>query len=145
VCVALDGENAWEYYKNDGRDFLKLLYQRLSQTPNLETTTVSGYLKRYPAGEDIKYLKPGSWVYGNLNKWIGSPLKNKAWEELIEARKELEHVEDNISEDKLRMAWKQIYILEGSDWFWWYDDTEEDTFDKLFHMHLSNFYKIIEK
>ena len=35
VCIALDGENAWEYYKNDGRDFLMSLYSKLNNNPNL--------------------------------------------------------------------------------------------------------------
>jgi alpha-amylase/alpha-mannosidase (GH57 family) len=42
------------------------------------------------------------------------------------------------------LAWKQIYIAEGSDWFWWYGEDHAD-FDMLFRMHLSNFYTLIEK
>ncbi|MCX8069413.1 MAG: glycoside hydrolase family 57 protein, partial [Thermodesulfovibrionales bacterium] len=30
VPIVLDGENAWEYYKNDGHDFLRLLYETIS-------------------------------------------------------------------------------------------------------------------
>ena len=49
-----------------------------------------------------------------------------------------------ISNPKLELAYKQIYIAEGSDWFWWYGENHTD-FDQLFRMHLSNFYTIIGK
>ncbi len=149
VVVALDGENAWEYYKNDGWDFLSLLYQRLSASGFLKTVTVSEYLASFPPQNNLAHLKPGSWVSGNFDKWIGSRLKNRAWELLAEARKELEHAAadqgQSAASDKLNLAWKQIYIAEGSDWFWWYGDTEDKTFDYLFRMHLSNFYRILGK
>jgi alpha-amylase/alpha-mannosidase (GH57 family) len=151
VVVALDGENAWEYYKNDGRDFLSSLYRRLSTSDFLKTTTVSEYLEMFPADDNLAYLEPGSWVNGNFNKWIGAKLKNKAWDYLTQARKELEEIQNDDKQlavsdkDKLNLAWKQIYITEGSDWFWWYGDTDDKTFDQLFREHLSNFYHFLNK
>ncbi|MFH1578115.1 MAG: glycoside hydrolase, partial [Candidatus Omnitrophota bacterium] len=145
VVVALDGENAWEYYKNDGWDFLSLLYQQLSVTDFLKTTTVSEYLRMFPAKRNISYLKAGSWVDGNFNKWIGSDLKNKAWDYLVEARQELSGLPDGLEQSVIDLARKQISIAEGSDWFWWYGDTDDDMFDQLFRMHLSNFYSLIKK
>ena len=53
VTVAMDGENAWEYYTNDGHDFLELLYQRLSEAKFVKTTTVAQYLKIHPAKHEI--------------------------------------------------------------------------------------------
>ena len=38
VVVALDGENPWEYYQNDGRDFLEELYNCLDQHEQITTT-----------------------------------------------------------------------------------------------------------
>jgi alpha-amylase/alpha-mannosidase (GH57 family) len=145
VVVALDGENAWEYYKNDGRDFLQLLYQGLSETDFLKTTTVSEHLKTYPPKNNIAYLKPGSWVNGNFNKWIGSKAKNKAWEYLAKAREELEQLSVVSCQLSDSLIWKQIYIAEGSDWFWWYGDTDDQAFDELFRMHLSNLYRLLDK
>jgi len=43
------------------------------------------------------------------------------------------------------MAWKQMYILEGSDWFWWFGEDPTGDFDRLFRMHLKNLYTIIGK
>lgn len=145
VTIALDGENAWEFYANDGHDFLELLYRRLSESDFLKTTTISQYLKTHPAKQQINHLAAGSWIYGEFNKWIGNPHKNKAWEYLEKARQELEVIGRQKTEINLDLAWKQMHILEGSDWFWWYGDVPSGEFDMLFRMHLSNFYKIIGK
>ncbi len=143
VTVAMDGENAWEYYPRDGHDFLELLYRKLSESPFLETSTVSEYLKTHPPRNEIKRLSAGSWIYGNFSKWIGSPKKVKAWEWLALARKELASTEHRTLNTEL--AYKQMYILEGSDWFWWAGEDPDGSFDRLFRMHLTNFYTLLGK
>lgn len=142
VVIAMDGENAWEYYRNDGHDFLELLYQKISESKFIQTTTISEYLKTHRPKSEIKRLAAGSWIYGNFGKWIGNPYKNKAWEWLVEARNKLEEAAKSQNHKVTSQAWKQIYIAEGSDWFWWYGDGEAN-FDRLFRMHLSNFYALI--
>jgi len=142
VTIALDGENAWEYYRNDGWDFLNNLYKSLSEATYLKTITPSAYLEKYPATHNIKHLGTGSWIFGNFNKWLGSPQKNLAWDYLSKARgilEELQEQEKPIPE----IAWKQMHILEGSDWFWWYDEGQSD-FDALFRLHMKNFYKFLK-
>lgn len=150
VAIAMDGENAWEYYRNDGYDFLDAFYGRLEEVDFLKTITVKDYLQKFPAQEKIDSLAAGSWIYANFGKWMGNPVKVKAWEYLALARRELERlsgsgsqVTGHRSQEELRLAWKQMYILEGSDWFWWFGDETEGNFDRLFRIHLSNFYKII--
>ena len=142
VTIAMDGENAWEYYTNDGHDFLELLYGRLQETDFLKTTTISGYLNTHPAKSEIKRLAAGSWIYGEFGKWIGNPHKVKAWEYLAIARNQLQEMIDR-KEEIPELAFKQMYILEGSDWFWWYGEDYPGYFDRLFRMHMANFYKII--
>lgn len=144
VTVAMDGENAWEYYPNDGFDFLNLLYQKLSDSKFARTTTITEYLKKHSAEFEIKRLAAGSWIYAKFDKWINNPFKTRAWECLVQARQELENIECQASSIEKDLAWKQIYILEGSDWFWWYGENHTD-FDRLFCTHLSNFYTIIGK
>ncbi len=141
LTIAMDGENAWEYFTNDGHDFLNLLYQRLSESKTIKTTTVSEYLKEYPAKLKIKHLATGSWIYGNFDKWMNNPYKAKAWDWLLAARKALEERKKDVS----KLALKQMYILEGSDWFWWYGEDPDGSFDKLFRMHLTNLYTLLEK
>ena len=140
VTIALDGENAWEFYRNDGHDFLELFYQRLSHADFVKTTTVSQYLKANPAKRSIKRLSAGSWIYGEFGKWIGNPYKVKAWEWLADARQAIQE-----SKNPTELAWKQMYILEGSDWFWWAGEDPDGSFDRLFRLHLANFYKLINK
>ena len=142
VAVALDGENAWEYYRNDGHDFLALLYKRLSEAPFLKCVTVNEYLSEFPATHSIKRLAAGSWIHGDFGKWIGSPYKNLAWEYLAKARQELDSYPKEAQ--NYALAQKQMAIAEGSDWFWWYGD-DHGYFDELFRMHLANFYTIINK
>jgi alpha-amylase/alpha-mannosidase (GH57 family) len=143
VTVAMDGENAWEYYSRDGHDFLELLYQRLSEANFLKTTTPSEYLKTHPPQNEIKRLAAGSWIYGNFGKWIGNPQKVKAWEWLALARQELANTEHRTLNTEL--IYKQMYILEGSDWFWWAGEDPDGSFDRLFRMHLTNFYTLLGK
>ena len=149
VTVAMDGENAWEYYHNDGWSFLELLYQNLSDCDFLKTTTVNEYIAAHSAKSEIKRLSAGSWIYAHFGKWIGNPYKNKAWEYLAIARKELEQILNSDArealKDKLDLILKQMYICEGSDWFWWYGEEPAGHFDRLFRMHLSNFYTLINK
>ena len=145
VTIAMDGENAWEYYDNDGHDFLNLLYQRLSESDFIKTTTVSEYLRGHGAKSKIKHLCAGSWIYGNFNKWMGNPHKAKAWDWLLEARSKLDKTNEPLTEEALTLALKQIYILEGSDWFWWYGEDPDGSFDRLFRLHLRNFYSIIKE
>ena len=145
VTVAMDGENAWEYYPNDGRDFLELLYEKISDSKFIKATTIKEYLETHESKSEIKRLGAGSWIYGEFGKWIGNPYKVRAWEWLAEARKELENPKLKLESSKLDLAWKQMYILEGSDWFWWYGEDPGGAFDKLFRIHLSNFYQLIGK
>jgi alpha-amylase/alpha-mannosidase (GH57 family) len=142
VTIAMDGENAWEYYPNDGHDFLELLYKNLSEAPFLKTVTISEYLLEHAAKSEVKHLVAGSWIFADFSKWINNPYKNKAWEYLSIARKELEGLP--LTTPNLQLAYKQMYIAEGSDWFWWYGENQED-FDSMFRMHLSNFYTLINK
>ncbi|MBU0548465.1 MAG: hypothetical protein KJ710_06335 [Candidatus Omnitrophica bacterium] len=141
VTIAMDGENAWEFFRNDGHDFLELFYQRISESDFVKTNTINEYLKLNPAKNKIKRLSAGSWIYGEFGKWIGNPIKVKYWEWLVDARKALEQVREPANE----LAWKQMYILEGSDWFWWAGEDPDGSFDRLFRLHLSNFYKLINK
>jgi alpha-amylase/alpha-mannosidase (GH57 family) len=146
VTIAMDGENAWEYFRNDGHDFLELLYKQLSDSKIIKTTTISEYFKKFPPSINIKHLSAGSWIYAEFGKWIGNPHKVRAWEVLAKARQELESIKkQKVANINLDLAWKQMYICEGSDWFWWYGEDPNGDFDRLFRMHLSNFYTIINK
>jgi alpha-amylase/alpha-mannosidase (GH57 family) len=150
VPVILDGENAWEYYKNDGVDFLKELYRRLSEDDTIETVTVSEVFAGIDEVQELPYLFAGSWINHDFRVWIGHAEDNKAWDLLSAARNALvEFQNGNPDADPvaLESAWKEIYIAEGSDWCWWYGDEhsslQDDVFDKLYRSHLSAVYRLI--
>lgn len=149
VSIILDGENAWEYYKNDGHDFLRYLYEDLSKEERLKTVTVSEYLKGYDNGEKLSRLYAGSWINANYSIWIGHEEDNLAWDILADTRDDLSLFEKLNPDKPLAEAWKAMYVSEGSDWNWWYGDehtteTQED-FDELFRLNLMQVYKEIDK
>jgi alpha-amylase/alpha-mannosidase (GH57 family) len=148
VSIILDGENAWEYYQNDGRDFFLYLYERLSGEPGLRCVTVGEYLKEHPARARIERLHAGSWINANFRIWIGHEEDDRAWDLLSQTRDALtDYASRDGDQEKLTKAWEEIYIAEGSDWCWWYGDdhfSENDKeFDLLFRTHLINVYHII--
>ena len=149
LSIILDGENAWEYYKNDGHDFLRYLYEGLSKEKRLKTVTVSEYINEHDKGEPLNRLHAGSWINANYGVWIGHEEDNIAWDYLTETRNDLDIFQKMNPEKNLAEAWKAIYIAEGSDWNWWYGDehsteTQKD-FDELFRMNLMKVYKEIGK
>lgn len=146
VTIALDGENCWEFYEQDGKPFLESLYRQLSQQDNLKLVTVSEFIEQFPPTATINsnQLHSGSWVDGNFTTWIGDPAKNKAWDYLKAARETLaKHPE--ATEENNPKAWEALYAAEGSDWFWWFGEphhsNQDDMFDQLFREHLIALYQ----
>jgi alpha-amylase/alpha-mannosidase (GH57 family) len=62
MTLILDGENAWEHYRNDGKDFLHTLYRRLNDDPAVITVTPSEFLDQFGAQKRIEKLWAGSWI-----------------------------------------------------------------------------------
>lgn len=149
VTVILDGENAWEYYKNDGHDFLRGLYHALSNDSRFKTVTVSEFIKEHDPGEPLYRLHSGSWINANFGIWIGHEEDNLAWDYLAQTREDLEAFAKANPDRDITDAWNAVYAAEGSDWNWWYGDehtteTQED-FDELFRSYLMQVYKVIGK
>ncbi|MBS1913770.1 MAG: glycoside hydrolase [Bacteroidetes bacterium] len=149
VPVILDGENCWEFYLHNGRPFLEALYRLLSESQEIGTTTVHDALAGATAGDarHLHHLRAGSWVGGTFKIWIGHEEDNRAWDALAEAREALLAAHGRLSPDAFAAGMEEIYIAEGSDWFWWFGDenmaSNRDDFDALFRMHLREVYRII--
>lgn len=146
VSVILDGENAWEYYKNDGQDFLNALYRLINDDDRIQSVTASEYLRNHSARNNLETLHAGSWIHGNFAIWIGHEEDNSAWDYLSRTRFDLhEAVKNSASHNE--EAWMNLYAAEGSDWFWWYgDDHITDNareFDELFRHNLMAVYKTL--
>ena len=145
IAIILDGENAWEYFEGGGRPFLRALYARLSDHPELRAVTMREATAS--AGQKLTGLFPGSWIDANFFIWIGHGDDLRAWRQLREARQTYARVAPNASSGDREQAWQELLISEGSDWFWWYgDDHSSDhdlEFDDLFRRHLRNVYLML--
>jgi alpha-amylase/alpha-mannosidase (GH57 family) len=149
LTLILDGENAWEHYKNDGHDFLRYLYEGLSKEERLKTVRISEYLDEFDRGEPLSRLHAGSWINANYGIWIGHEEDNRAWDYLTETRHDIESFQKMNPERDLSEAWKSIYVAEGSDWNWWYGDEHQTEsqkdFDELFRLNLMKVYREMGK
>lgn len=145
VPIILDGENAWEYYQNNGRPFLRELYSRIAAEPRMSAVTISEALARVPA-EPLSHIFPGSWINANFDVWIGAEEDNQAWTHLLRARQAFDAA-GNLPEERLRLAFEEVLIAEGSDWCWWYgpehDSANRVEFDQLYRSHLANIYRAL--
>ncbi|MCX8095108.1 MAG: glycoside hydrolase family 57 protein [Caldisericia bacterium] len=139
VFVILDGENPWEFYKNNGIDFLNLLYSELKRDKDIIIFKLSEIIDENNS-EKLNYIESGSWINGDFKTWIGDEEDNLSWNYLKQVREDYETLED----EKKSNLKKILYIIEGSDWNWWYgktygDDIKKD-FDLLYRRHIETFY-----
>lgn len=151
VSVVLDGENAWEYYAYNGFYFLDELYAQLELASDVHPTTFNSLLESQAVRtRPLPGVIAGSWVYGTLSTWIGSPAKNHAWELLAAAKHsfDLAMASNRLTEAERVTAEHQLAALEGSDWLWWLGDDNPtqaaNDFDCLFRLHLTNLYAMLK-
>ncbi|OZA30310.1 MAG: glycoside hydrolase [Hydrogenophilales bacterium 17-61-9] len=148
VSVILDGENAWEYYPDNGHFFLDALYAALSGHPTLKVSTFAEQAVQAPALA-MKRLAAGSWVYGNFSTWIGSADKNQGWNYLVAAKEAYDSVvmSGKLNLEQLKQATRQLAVCEGSDWFWWFGDYNPSgsvsDFEQLFRTQLRELYRML--
>jgi alpha-amylase/alpha-mannosidase (GH57 family) len=145
TAIIMDGENAWEYYPENGYYFLSALYKKLAEHPKLELTTFSHCLE--VGSSELPTLIAGSWVYGTFSTWIGDKDKNRAWEMLNEAKGVFDKVINRLKPKQRLAAERQLAICEGSDWCWWFGDYNPAEvvrdFDRLYRYHLINLYHLL--
>jgi alpha-amylase/alpha-mannosidase (GH57 family) len=145
VPIILDGENAWEYYDRNGREFLRELYRSIEADPSMSAVTVSEGM-RLMAPEPLDHIFPGSWINANFDVWIGAEEDNEAWTQLLRARQTYDATQ-GVPEERRRLAMEELLIAEGSDWCWWYgpehDSANRVEFDELFRSHLANVYRFL--
>ena len=134
VSIILDGENAWEYYPQSGREFLRRFYDALQKDPQIEPVTISEAIARHQRDDfgRLKQLVPGSWINANFNVWIGAPEDNHSWDLLAEARDYYDRHAHRVSAAQRKLAWEELLIAEGSDWNWWYGPEHHSANDQDF-------------
>ncbi len=149
VPVILDGENCWEFYPQNGRPFLKALYNRLSESGEIRSVTFSEFLQSQPEAIPLEKIYPGSWINHNFAIWVGNPEDNRAWDILRDARQDFEEKKaSGLDKTRGEKAFREIMAAEGSDWFWWFGDdhfTENAAeFDLLFRRYLLQVYEWLQ-
>ncbi len=152
VCIFLDGENAWEYFPGNGREFLREFYGRIQGDGDFNALTVSEAIAAAGEIPQNNGIFPASWINANFDVWIGNSEDVAAWELLWDAREayaraEAAHKEgrENApSTEALATAKESLLAAEGSDWCWWYGpehSTANDAeFDALYRKHLTGIY-----
>jgi alpha-amylase/alpha-mannosidase (GH57 family) len=147
VSIVLDGENAWEHYQNDGIDFLSLMYETLTTTDWLKTTTPTEYIEKYgPQIEKLDKVFPASWFQPNFATWIGETEETYAWDYLQKTRAfyDRSNASGDYTDEQLEEAFDFMLLAEGSDWFWWYGSDQssgnDDYFGSAYRNLLKNVY-----
>lgn len=149
VSIILDGENAWEYYDNDGKEFFHEMYRLLSESETIKTVTPSQYLEWFPEQRELDNLFAAAWFQPNFDTWIGEVEENMAWEYLGRVRADLAKFDvskvRSASAEAIALAQDFMYLAEGSDWFWWYgadqDSGQDSYFDEGFRALLRGVYE----
>ena len=151
--LILDGENAWEYYPGNGREFLRQFYGRISRDANIRALTVSEALREAGEIATVKGIAPGSWINANFDVWIGHREDVTAWELLARAREfyarqlaRRKSGEANApTDEQLSAAFDALLMAEGSDWCWWFgpehSSANDEEFDAFFRQLLSEAYQ----
>jgi alpha-amylase/alpha-mannosidase (GH57 family) len=170
VSIILDGENCWEHYSGGGVTFLRTLYERCTQSKKIKPVKIGEHLEKHPPRDTLPRLFAGSWINHNFAIWVGHEEDNTGWDLLHRTREHLlrrsqesgaRSQESGAGEDSgkpsltpdsrlltpVQKAWQELYIAEGSDWFWWYGEDHftvlNGVFDYLFRKHLQNVYLLL--
>ncbi|WP_298628663.1 glucodextranase DOMON-like domain-containing protein [uncultured Thermus sp.] len=148
LTLALDGENAWENYPNNGNDFRRLLYRRLveEQAKGTLKTVLFSEVAQEPS-LPLARLGTGGWA-GDFAMWAGEPEENEAWDRLSRARQAVMAYREAGGDPKVvERAMALLYAAQASDWFWWYgQDTafpNHAPFDEAFRSLLRAVYQTL--
>jgi alpha-amylase/alpha-mannosidase (GH57 family) len=152
VPLILDGENAWEYFPDNGREFLRKFYGRLQADADIRSLTASEAIAAAGPLPEVSHLVPGSWINANFDIWAGSGEDLRAWELLRDARDvyetarqaALKNPAGAVPAERLAHAHECILTGEGSDWCWWYgpehSSANDAEFDAIYRTHLTEVY-----
>ena len=150
VSLILDGENAWEHYPGNGREFLRQFYRRIEQDPEIRALTASETIDASPARPTLQGIFPASWINANFDVWIGHHEDVRAWDLLRDARDAYAAAAARSASGSaaeragLARAYESVLAAEGSDWNWWYGpehaSSNDAEFDALFRKHLTEIY-----
>jgi alpha-amylase/alpha-mannosidase (GH57 family) len=157
VSLILDGENAWEYYPGNGREFLRHFYERVSGDDQIRALTMSEAVEAAADPPRLEGIFPASWISANFDVWIGHAEDVRAWDLLRAARAAFERAKNRGGlrspttpgewTPDGRRAYEAVLAAEGSDWCWWYGpehaSANDADFDRLYRKHLTDIYNAL--
>jgi len=143
ITIIMDGENAWEYYKNNGVEFLEALYSSLEKEKNLSTALPSQIFKNFKT-KKLPKLASGSWINNDFGVWIGSEKNNICWQLLRKIKDLIERKKRKIRD--FQKIEEYFHILEGSDWNWWNTfDEPTGSFRQIYLAYVKKIYQILKE
>jgi alpha-amylase/alpha-mannosidase (GH57 family) len=151
ISLILDGENAWEYYPGNGREFLRQFYRRIDEDPDIRALTASEAVEAAGDITSVDHIFPASWIYANFDIWIGHSEDVTAWNLLRDARDFYERTMKKAETGsgptpaQAALAFDALLAAEGSDWCWWFgadhSSSDDAEFDAFFRKLLSEVYR----
>jgi alpha-amylase/alpha-mannosidase (GH57 family) len=150
VSVILDGENAWEYYPENGRRFLREFYRRIQDDPEIHALTATEAIAANADAPTMDAIFPASWINANFDVWIGHAEDVRSWDLLRDAREAYRRAVSRSAAagkptgENLARAYEAVLAAEGSDWNWWYGpehgSANDAEFDELYRKQLTEIY-----
>jgi alpha-amylase/alpha-mannosidase (GH57 family) len=153
VSLILDGENAWEYFPGNGREFLRLFYGKIDNDPDIRALTASEAVAAAGEIPQNNGIFPASWINANFDIWIGSGEDVSAWDHLRKARDFYTQQATNTAKGfpkspppaQLLVSYEALLAAEGSDWCWWYgpehSSSNDAEFDAFYRKLLTEVYR----
>jgi alpha-amylase/alpha-mannosidase (GH57 family) len=147
LVLYLPGDKIWDNYSGNGLEFLKHFYRYITKSKRLNSCRISDYLKKHSPKHKLGSVD----LYQSTNKyekWVGSPVVNRAWEKLTETKKFIDKVfeKGEISDDLQRKVRREFQKVLNADWFEWYSsaDSKWDVYyDELFRSTLIRCYEML--
>ncbi|MGZ5208680.1 MAG: glycoside hydrolase family 57 protein [Sulfuricurvum sp.] len=144
VTIALDGENAWEFFPHNALPFFEEFYSRIASCEWIETMFFDDIVQQSNL-PNLQNIKSGSWA-GDFSIWIGDAEKNALWEELASIIKLFQTT--TVDTDTRRKAYEHFMVALGSDWFWWIGKSEtaqtQEGFKNLFKNRVFKIYELLD-
>lgn len=153
VSVILDGENAWEFYPENGRRFLREFYRRIQDDPEIHALTATEAIAANADAPKMDAIFPASWINANFDVWIGHAEDVRSWDLLRDAREAYDRavaraaVGVKPTAENLARAYEAVLAAEGSDWNWWFGpehgSANDAEFDELYRKQLTEIYSAL--
>ncbi len=143
LTIIFDGENPWEWYREQGSIFLKEFYSMAMSSNNIKMISMSQARNLDFKRVSLNSIHPGSWMGLHFDNWIGCSDANRLWRILSDARKAVQQYTSKLDlQEKIKNL---VLMAESSDFLWWMSVPAEQSvkikFYTLFQAIISKIYE----